>query len=156
GADLISPLELLHDLVREHVEFDGIRIDQRARDAFRIAVLIRIGSIGWRHSAAASNVLFRMRSRFGASQAAAVGRFVGIEHLLAEWRERRHVVAIAAVAAIAAGAASAVSAWCAIAAPDAGQVVFIVRFIRIGWIPGHDAPASFAASGPAPLPKENE
>src|SRR6266700_3451297 len=52
GTDAVTPHVMLIDPVREHDKFARVRIDQRARHAHGIAVLIGVGSIRRRDGSA--------------------------------------------------------------------------------------------------------
>src|SRR5205823_3364927 len=64
-------------------------------------------------------------------QIPSVGRFIYIEHFLAERSQGRNVNPESPITAVAARAATAKSAWRAVPRPDAGQVMFVVSLVRI-------------------------
>jgi hypothetical protein len=83
-------------------------------------------------------MFFRMCGRIRTSQKAAVRRLVRIEHFLAEGSKRGNSVAETAISAVAACAATAISARTSVSGPGAGEVVLVVRLIRILRIGGSD------------------
>ena len=72
-----------------------------------------------------------MRGGIGTAKEASVGGLLRIKHLLTEWRQGRYFVAEATISAVSARSAAAISARRAIAAPNSGYIVFVVRAVGV-------------------------
>src|SRR5580704_12352396 len=87
-----------------------------------------------------------MRGSVRTAEVAPIGRLARIKHFLAEWCERRNSVGVAAISAVPARPTAAVSARRAVAAPDSGDIVFVVRAVGIFWIGSQYASATLRES----------
>ena len=65
GAQPVTPLEMLVDSIGQLNELDGVGIDQGARYAFGIAILIRVSSVRVGNSTAPADGFFRCAAASG-------------------------------------------------------------------------------------------
>ena len=119
------PLEMLKDAVGQCVELDRVRVEQRTRDAHRIAGSIRVVAKCRGLRASSSDVLFRMGLRVSTVLFASVGRDVPVERRLSLRCKDREFEAEASISTLGARAPAAKPAR--IAAPDSGELTRVER-----------------------------
>src|SRR4029079_1315480 len=128
-SETVAPFEVLGDPIGQDDELFGIRIEDRARNAHRVASAVTVVAERGRLGAASPDVLLWMRLRIVAVLGASVRGDVLVECVLPGRRELRELEAVAAVAAIAASPTAAEAVG--VRRPDACQILGVERLVGI-------------------------